>query len=119
LIRTLTIFILTLILISCDKADKIRGTWKATELSQYPLTVTNYGDAKFDKGTLLTFEQGHFHIQLTDITKNVETFDYKFQGDEVVMWYSDYGIPLTIKNLTDNELELEIGDLELLTKNES
>lgn len=25
------------------------------------------------------------------------------------MWYSDYGIPLTIKTLTDNELELETG----------
>ena len=109
LIRILTILILTLILISCDKADKIQGTWKAIELSQYLLAITNYGDAKFDKGTLLTFEQGHFHIQLTDTTKNPETFDYKVQGDQVVMWYSDYGIPLTIKNINDNELELETG----------
>jgi hypothetical protein len=109
LTRILTFLVLILILLSCDRADKIQGTWRTTELSQYPLTITNYGDAKFNKGTLLTFEQGHFHIQLADTTKNAETFDYKVQGDEIVMWYSDYGIPLTIKTLTDNELELETG----------
>lgn len=101
---------LTLLLASCDKSDMILGTWRVVELSQYPLTITNYGDAKFGKGSRLTFDNnGQFHIALTDTTKASETFDYKIQDDKVIMWYSDYGIPLTIKELNDSELELETG----------
>jgi hypothetical protein len=102
--------LLVLLFSGCDKTDKIMGTWQTVELSQYPLTITNYGDAKFDKGSRLTFDnKGRFHIFLTDTTKTPETFNYKIQDDKVIMWYSDYGIPLTIKELDDNELELEIG----------
>lgn len=99
-----------LLIFGCDKGDRIRATWKVTELSHYPLTVTNYGDAKFDKGSRLTFDnKGQLHIFLSDTTRTPETFNYKIQDDKVIMWYSDYGIPLTIKTLTDNELELETG----------
>ena len=86
------------------------GTWKTVELSQYPLTITNYGDAKFDKGSRLIFDStGELHIFLLDTTKTPETFNYKIEDDKIIMWYSDYGIPLTIKELGDNELELETG----------
>jgi hypothetical protein len=110
LLRSLTIVLLVLLFFSCDKTDKIIGTWEIVELSQYPLTITNYGDAKFDKGSRLTFDKKRqLHIFLTDTTKTPETFNYKIQEDEVIMSYSDYAIPLTIKELDENELELETG----------
>jgi hypothetical protein len=116
--------LLVLLFSSCDKTDRIIGTWKTVELSQYPLTITNYGDAKFDKGSRLTFDnKGLVHIFLTDTTKAPETFNYKIQDDKVIMLYSDYGIPLTIKELDDNELELETGgfgnteEIRKVTKN--
>jgi hypothetical protein len=122
--RRLTIMVLVLLFSSCDKTDRIRGTWKTVELSQYPLTITNYGDGKFDKGSRLTFDnKGQLRIFLTDTTKTPETFNYKIQDDKVILWYSDYGIPLTIKELDDNELELETGgfgnteEIRKVTKN--
>ena len=99
-----------LLLFSCDNGERIQGTWKVTELSNYPLTVTNYGDAKFDKGSRLTFDnKGQLHIFLSDTTETPETFKYEIQDDKVIMWYSDYGIHLKINELSDNELELETG----------
>lgn len=80
------------------------------ELSNYPLTISNYGDAKFDKGSRLTIDnKGQLHIFLSDTRKTPETFNYKSQDDKVIMWYRDYGIPLTIKKRNDNELELQTG----------
>jgi hypothetical protein len=97
-----------------------RGPWKVTELSNYPLTVTNYGDAKFDKGCRLTFDnKGQFYILLSDTTETPETFNYEIHDDKLIMWYSDYGIPLKIRELSDNELELEtsgFGNTEEIRK---
>jgi hypothetical protein len=113
--RALTLILFIVVLPGCDNSWRIQATWEVTELSQYPLSITDYGDAKLDKGSRLWFDnQGQLHIFLTDTTRRPETFNYVIQDDDIIMWYSDYGIPLTINNLNDDELELEIDSFKRL-----
>ena len=110
----LTLYVLTVLLSGCDKTNRnsnlIQGNWMVSELSSYPLTITNYNDAKLDKNSRVTFDdKNQMKIFLTNATESPEVFDYRIQDNKLILLYSDYGIPLTIKKLSDFELEMETG----------
>ncbi|MEO7992087.1 MAG: hypothetical protein ABI663_21220 [Chryseolinea sp.] len=110
----LTLYVLTVLLTGCDKTNRnsnlIEGNWMVSELSSYPLMITNYNDAKLDKNSRVTFDdKNQMQIFLTNATEAPEVFDYRIQDNKLILLYSDYGIPLTIKKLSDFELEMETG----------
>ncbi len=105
----ITVILLTLSVTSCDyKKEDLIGEWSVTELSEYPLSITNYDAAMLDKNSKLVIRKNgkiDFYLkgQLT------ESYSYYLENNNLVMVYSDYGIPLDIIKLNYKELILETG----------
>jgi hypothetical protein len=107
----ITLIILTLITTSCEyKKEDLIGEWNVAELSEYPLSITNYKDATLDKNSkLIIRENGKLDFYLKDSL--TESYSYYFENNDLIMVYSDYGIPLDIIKLNSKELILETGGI--------
>ena len=105
----IAVIILTLSTTSCDyKKEDLIGEWNVTELSEYPLSITNYNDATLDENSKLVIRKnGKLDFYLKDTLS--ESYSYYFENNDLVMVYSDYGIPLDIIKLNSKELILETG----------
>jgi hypothetical protein len=108
LIKILTI-LLTLSITNCDyKKEDLIGEWNVTKLSEYPLSITNYDDTRLSKNSKLVIRKnGKLDFYLKD--KLTESYSYYLEDNNLVMVYSDYGIPLDIIKLNSKELILETG----------
>jgi hypothetical protein len=96
------------LLISCQsQQDKIIGKWKVENLSEYPLSISNYGDMIFDVSSIVLFDGEHLTISNPD--SMIENYKYTVEDGELIIIYSDYGIPLTIEELTATKLTLTGG----------
>ena len=106
------VILLTLSITSCDyKKEDLIGEWNVTELSEYPLSITNYDDATLEKNSKLVIrENGKLDFYLKD--KLTESYSYYLEGNDLVIVYSDYGIPLDIIKLSSKELILETRGFE-------
>lgn len=106
--RYLILLISTIALISCQsQTEKIKGEWSIVNLSEYPLSVTNYGDMTFDKSSKALFENKILTISSSDST--TENFNYKVEDGKLIIIYSDYGILLEIVELTETKMILKGG----------
>ena len=106
--RYLIILISAVTIISCQsKQDKIRGEWSVANLSEYPLSITNYGDMTFNKSSKALFDNQKLIISNTD--SRIEKFNYKVEDGKLIIIYCDYGIPLKIEELTETKLILTGG----------
>ena len=105
----IAVIILTLSTTSCDyKKEDLIGEWNVAELSEYPLSITNYDDARLDKNFKLVIRKnGKLDFYLKD--KLTESYSYYLEDNDLIMVYSDYGIPLDIIKLNSKELILETG----------
>ncbi|MCK8523499.1 hypothetical protein M0D21_18090 [Aquimarina sp. D1M17] len=95
------------ITLSCyHKKEELIGEWNVTSLSEYPLYITNYDDAKLDKHSKLRItENGKLDFYLKDTLS--ESYYYELEKNDLILIYSDYGIPLKITKLNPNKLTLE------------
>ena len=107
----ITLIFFTLITISCEyKKEDLIGEWNVTDLSEYPLSITNYKDATLDKNSkLIIRKNGKLDFHLKDSL--TESYSYYFENNNLVMVYSDYGIPLHIIKLNSKKLILETGGI--------
>lgn len=115
-IKITLIFLTLLFITSCRyKKEDLVGEWNVTKLSKYPLSITNYNDTKLDKNSkLIIHENGKLDFYLKDHL--TESYSYYLENNDLVIVYSDYGIPLDIIKLNSKELILEtegFGNAEL------
>lgn len=76
-------------------------------LCQYPLSVTNYGDMSFDKPSEVFFNGEE--LLISDSISILENFNYEAENGKLIIYYSTYGIPLDIQDLTKTKLTLVGG----------
>lgn len=82
-------------------------------LSDYPLSITNYGDMTFNKLSKALFENQKLTISST--TQN-RKLNYKVEDGKLIIIYSDYGIPLEIVELTVTKMILTGGGFGITEK---
>lgn len=100
------------ILIGCSSTDKntklIEGSWQVASLSETPLTITNYGEGRIDSSSIIKFgNDGLMKILHSDSMNSAEVFRYEVNNDELIIFYSDYGIPFHIESITSDKLEVK------------
>ena len=104
------LIICVILCFSCQsQQDRIVGEWAVKNLSEYPLSITHYGDIKFNKSSRVLFDNEQLTVYTSDSLMDKERFNYSIEDGELIIMYSDYGIPLEIKKLTKNTLVLYGG----------
>ncbi|MEB2783233.1 hypothetical protein [Algoriphagus persicinus] len=103
--RYLIVLICVFSLISCQsQKDQIKGEWTVDGLSEFPLSISNYGDLMFDKSSRALFDGEQLKLFSNDSFK--EKVDYKIEDGKLILIYADYGIPFEIEYLTEGKLIL-------------
>jgi len=99
--KKITLYLILLFIVSCQsQQDKIKGEWKIENLSEYPLSLINNGNITFTKSSKVLFDNFKMTIIFSEANKENVIYNYEIDNGELVIWYSDYGIPLRIKKLS-------------------
>ena len=105
---TKNIFFLTICLIGCTN-NRLIGRWQVKGLSQDSLSISGYNDLLITKRSQIEFLNDKLNIYDSNSNIPRESYYYEISDGELIIIYSDYGMPLTIDNNRKNELILYGG----------
>lgn len=99
--------ILVSTLLGCDSND-IEGTWKVVGTSGDSICMVGNGDLIFKPGYEVTFKESKMTIRSSN-SIDLEEYNYELSNDDLFIFYSDYGIPISLEPKNKNEIYLYGG----------
>jgi hypothetical protein len=98
-------------LTTCNNTERnlklIQGSWEVVSLSKYPLTITGYDKGVLEMKSIIHFdENGILKIYKSAIMNKPDTLKYAVKENQLIIYYSDFGIPFQIEDLGNRQLEL-------------
>lgn len=102
------VFLVISCLIGCNNNPLI-GRWKVNGLSADSLSISGYNDLLVTKNSQVEFINDKLNIYDSNSKIPRESYYYEVSDGELIIIYSDYGMPLTIDDNRKNELILYGG----------
>lgn len=93
--------------LGCSQTD-IQGKWEVIGTSGDSLSLSGYGDLKFKSGYEVIFDKNTMNI----VSKNdeiAESYHYKVRNGHLFIFYSDFGFPLNVEQVKEDEIFLYGG----------
>jgi len=94
-------------LVGCTSIN-IDGNWEVIGTSGDSISMIGYGNLIFKPGYKVSFNENQMII--TSENQNVlEEYNYEYSKGHLTIFYSDFGIPVTIEPKDENEIYLYGG----------
>src|SRR5690606_18578219 len=99
---------IVLLQLGCSQTN-LQDKWEVIGISGDSLSLSGYGDLKFKPGYEVEFDDNKINITSNDDETTTESYDYRLNDDQLIIIYSDYGLPIELETKDENKLILYGG----------
>jgi len=86
----------------------VEGSWQVIELSESPMSILGYGDMVLEHNSHVEIREDDKIYFFRTKESDPEIYPYEIDDSELVIWYSDFGVPLKIKEIDSDKIELSL-----------